>query len=404
MHTTCRTAFVTVLGLWIACSGFVHAQVNLGAGLDLEYRTGGEASRFIVNEIPSAAHEPHFALHQLNLFAFSDIGRGFHFESRLQIDNIGDGDLNPLRLGLAYLGWEPESNSLSVLAGRMVNPFGLHSKHVLAFQSDFVAAPLPYGYGVNVTQHLGYWPGARTNTAGYTEWEVGLSSLYRTGYVTGGMASWTIAENTLVWDVAVTNSAPPSRGTILGSGGMGGITRVEYRPAVFWTQGISLSHGTFMEERPENTDLRQQGSLSDYRQTLIGTDVRAGYGFFEVKGEFIYTIWSVPRFQGGSFAVDAQGEPVEYRLTSRGGYLDAKFEPPFAPGSYIAVRGERLQFPNRDDPVTGATFQWDDDVTRLSAVLGYKLHPQILTKISFTEQTPFDGSTSSFRIQVTSMF
>lgn len=403
MRTTSRRTFVVLLVLFLAGPNGAQAQLDLGAGIDVEYRMGGTDSRYIVNEIPSSSTEPHFALRQINLFALSDFGEGFFFEGRLQFDNIGARGLNPPRVGLAYLGWERPDKPVSVSVGRILNPFGLHPKHALAFQDDFVAAPLLYGYSTTVTQHLGFWPGARTNTSGYTVWEVGLSSLYRTGYVTGGQVSWSIVENTLVWDVAVTNSAPASRASVPGTGGVAGLSRLEWRPAVFWTQGFSVSHGTFMEERPENAELRETASLSDYRQMLLGTDFRTGYGFFELKGEALYGIWTVPAFADGAFIFD-DGDPRTYRLTHTGGYLDAKVEPPFVTGSYLALRGERLYFPKQEEPVTGASFRWDNNVTRLSAVVGYKLHPRVLTKVSVTEQTPFDGSMYTLRVQLTSMF
>ncbi len=397
----------------------VHAQVDLGAGFDVEYRMGGTDSRFLLNEIPteedvphSGSSSPHFALRQVNLFVFSGIGDDFFFEGRLQIDNIGEGGLNPPRVGLAYLGWDPRDQPFSVSAGRFVNPFGQYPKESLAFRNDFVAAPLLYGYGVNVTQGLGYWPGARSATSGYDGWDQAVSTLYRTGYVTGLQGSWTLVENTLVWDLAITNNTPASRVSITGSGNVAAITRLEYRPALFWTQGVSFSHGAFMDEHPDNAPLRGSTALNSFRQTLIGTDFQTGYSYFALSGEVAYTIWSVPGYRqdatppyrDGAFVRDEQGNPARFRLTQWGGHVDAKVEPPFLSGSYLAVRGEHLYFPKRGHPVTGATFKWDSDVTRLSAVVGYKLHRRILAKVSFTEQTPFDGSLYSLRFQVTSMF
>lgn len=411
MRTTYRVAFLLLFGLWATGIGSVTAQVEVGAGFDAEYRMGGEDSRFLVNEIPTAedlphsgSPAPHFALRQLNLFLFSELGPDFFFEGRVQIDNIGDGGLNPPRVGLAELGWAPADRSVAISVGRLVNPFGRYPKENLAFHNDFVTAPLLYGYGVNVTQGLGYWPGARSSTTGYQGWDNAVSTLYRTGYVTGAQMSWTLVENTLAWDVALVNNAPVSRTSITGTGGLAGITRLEFRPAVFWSQGVSISHGTFMDEHPQNDALRTEASLGDFRQTLIGTDFRTGYGFFGLEGEFAYTVWSVPAFVSGQFVLDGQGEPYTYELTELGGHVDAKVEPPFVPGSYLAVRAERLQFPDAESPVSGSSFVWDEDVTRIGAVFGYKLHPRILTKVSFTEQTPFDGSRYTLRFQMTSMF
>lgn len=411
MRTTHRIAVAAVLGLWFAAWGPVYAQVDVGAGLDVEYRMGGDDSRFILNEMPTAADvpqsgspDPHFALRQLNLFLFSELGSSFFFEGRVQVDNIGSGGLNPPRIGLAYLGWAPQDRSVSLSVGRFVTPFGLYPKQSLAFRQNFVAAPLLYGYGVNVTQGLGFWPRAVASTTGYAGWDGPLSTLYRTGYATGGLLSWTLSENTLVWDVALVNNAPASRKSLTGTSTLAAVTRLEFRPAVFWTQGLSFSHGSFMDAHPQNRPLRENVDLSSFRQTLIGTDFKTGYGYFGFEGEVAYTIWSVPGFVNGGFLTDALGDPARYRLTQVGGYLDATFEPPFLPGSYLAVRGERLHFPEAEDPLTGASFEWDDDVTRISTVIGYKIHPRILTKVSFTEQTPFDGSAYSLRVQVTSMF
>lgn len=381
----------------------LFAQVDLGGSLDLEFRSGGSDSKFITNEIAQDYRYPHLSIAQINAFLFAPIDRDFFFESRIQMDTWGTGELNQPRLTLAYLGWEPEGKNYSLQLGRFVNPFGFYPNRTLAFNNVFTAAPLAYGYFVNISDKRGYWPQAG-DFGTYTRADVGQSTVYFGGYTTGLGGTIDLIPDKLTVDLAITNSAPSSPEDYTNLRNVAGIARVGFKPNISWDLGLSLSHGSFMQRDPVNSFIRTRQPLENFTQSLAGVDFVFQFLYFEIVGEAILSHWRVPRFQNGLFTVDNRGNPVQYNITNIGSYIDLKYEPPFLTGSYLAVRAENLSFIETDDPVTGETFSWDDDVTRLTFAAGYKISRTVLGKVSYSDQTPFNQSQSAFRVQITTLF
>jgi len=77
-------------------------------------------------------------INQLNLFLFSQISDAWSVNVRLQFDTWVTGELNPLRLSLAEIVWEPPDDLIRVSVGRFVNPFGLYPQRQLSVQNLFV--------------------------------------------------------------------------------------------------------------------------------------------------------------------------------------------------------------------------------------------------------------------------
>lgn len=380
-----------------------YGQIQLNGSVDMEISSGGKNSQFIKNEIPGEFRYLHLSIAQINAFLFAPVNDNFFFEGRIQMENWGTGQLNAPRIALANITWADPDKNYSISLGRFINPFGFYPKQQLSIDRVFTAHPLTYGYFINISDKRGYWPmGASQGT--YTRQDVGLSTIYFAGYATGLSLNWLIKPNKLILDAALTNTAPASIVNFTNLANAAGIVRLQFNPSIFWQQGISFSHGSFMQLDPVNSFFRSANPLEQYRQTLIGADLKLGYAFWEIVGEAVFARWKVPGYTGGEFSVEQGNELEEYNLANLSGNIDIKFEPPFFAGSYIAFRAEHLYFLEADDPQSDQTIKWDEDVTRLTGVFGYKFGRNILSKISFSEQTPFDSTEYAFRIQLTAFF
>ena len=107
-------------------TGFSQLQIN---GLvDFEITQAGDNSRFITNNVPSKFSDFNLAVTQINAFLFAPITDEFFFESRIQLDTWGSGNLNAPRIALASLTWDNPDNSYIIKFGRFVSPFGFYPK------------------------------------------------------------------------------------------------------------------------------------------------------------------------------------------------------------------------------------------------------------------------------------
>lgn len=357
------------------------AQVEINGSADFEVSYGGKGSSFITNEIPAEYRHPHLGINQLNLFLYSQVNDNWFFNGRIQWDTWGSGKLNPARITLAALSWEPTDYPFSLTIGRFVSPFGLYPRRQLASENLFVNAPLIYDYFVNISDTHGYWPG----TSGiYGTDAAGLTTVYFGGYATGGMFNWIIAPELMDISVAVTNAAPASQENYTNLQNMAVIARLGFQPVIYWQQGISFSYGSFFKRAAVNNTLN---NLEKYRQMLIGTDIILAYAYFELSGEAVYSMWKVPGYQGGFKFKDNGSDLLTFDLKNYSGYADLKYEPPFLTGSYVAVRLEKMIFDKYNVPgsLTWSN-TWDENIMRYSAAVGYKIVHNVLLKCAFSEQ------------------
>ena len=137
---------------------------------------------------------------------------------------------------------------------------------------------------------------------------------------------------------------------------------------------------------------------------LLGTDTKIAFTYFEIIGEIIYSKWKTTGFISNQFDESCGGNLCDYDLSNISGNIDFKYELPGVTGSYIALRAEHLLFFDATEPETDDSFNWDEDLSRLTAVFGYKLAPNVLLKASFSDQRDFDLSEYALRIQLSSFF
>lgn len=378
------------LTLWLALFPLaLQAQkLDVSGELDFEFRAGGRESNFISNEIPTEFRYPHAVINQFNVFFFSELGEKWTFNGRVQLDIWGSGRLNPPRITLAAVTYEPSSR-FSASAGRLISPFGLYARRQLLSQNLFAAAPLMYGYFVNISEKRGFWPIAG-NAGIYDDGrsDVGVTTAYFGAYITGASMNWIVVPNRLNIEIALANAALASSlpNTNLANAAI--VARLGVQPAMWWQQGFSVAYGSFMNLDSVNARARENNPLERYRQLLVGTDFVFGYLWFELSGELMLSRWSVPKFENDQFVRINPGSSKlqTYALANYGGYVDFKVEPPFLTGSYVAFRAERLAFAPFDDPIAQGRSYWDRGVTRLSVAAGYKLSRNVLLRATYSDQ------------------
>jgi hypothetical protein len=363
------------------------AQLEFSGSLDLEVSKGGNDSRWITNEINFQYRNLHLAINQLNFFASAQVTDAFFVDTRIQFDTWGTGKLNDPRVSLAVLTYEPEESSIRFSIGRYVSPFGLYPQRVLAADNSFNHAPLGYVYFINISDVFGYWPGAGEGDVYGGEGDPGLTTIYFGGYNTGALFSWVVVPEVFSIDLAIANAALASQVNYTNLENFAGILRLGFQPAIFWQQGISVSHGSFMQQ--QDTVYSYYDDFTSFTQTVVGTDLVLGYSYFELSGEFFYSMWSVPFFDGTDFMRDYYGKAEAFTLANYAAYLDLRNEPPFISGSYIAVRYDMLRFLDSDDlkNVDDVDYNpWDNNVSRYSVALGYKFAEPVLLKLSYMDQ------------------
>jgi hypothetical protein len=366
----------------------LYGQIDLSGSVDFEFSYGGQNSSYVTNEIVQEFRRPHLGINQLNLFLFSDLGNDFFFSGRIQWDTWKTGQLNPARISLAFLSYEPLDSPLLFSIGRFTNPFGLYSRRQIASQNLFVNAPLIYGYYVNISDTRGFYGnlGQGYGSANTDNYDPGMTTIYYGGYTTGGMFSWVIVPETMDLSIAVSNVAPASERNYTNLQNLAVISRLGLQPLIYWQQGFSFSYGSFMHRyQATNYDFDK---LERFKQMIAGTDFIFAYSYFELSGEFIYAKWNVPASNNEGLQSAASGL-LEFDLTNYGGYIDLKYEPSFFTGSYIALRGEKMVFDRFDQPdadTYAPRNPWDDNLIRYSAAFGYKISHNILFKFAFSEQ------------------
>ncbi len=383
-----KKRFLALLTLMMLTVGSAQAQLQFSGSVDLEYSAGDSASNFLTNGISNDYRRSHLGINQLNLFGFAQIDDDWSFNTRITWHTWGTGRLNNPQVLLAELTWQKPDAHVGATIGRFVSPFGMYARRQLAADNSLVNAPLLYEYFINVSEIWGFWPIAGNSGAYDQGTDVGVTTIYFGGYTTGGKVNWAVSDQ-INLDLGVTNAALASTKGWTKLANAAVVGRAGFKPLFFWEQGVSVNHGSFMELETVN---RQFDNLTDFRQTLIGTDWNLAYSYFELSGEFVLSKWKVPGFAGGKWIRTKADSTqlAEFELENSGFYVDLRVEPPFLTGSYIAVRAEQLTFKEYDHPAeTTSTIgknPWDDNVTRFSVAAGYKLSRSILLKATYLMQ------------------
>ncbi|MEM6804186.1 MAG: hypothetical protein AAF696_22470 [Bacteroidota bacterium] len=356
----------------------------IGANLSTGLNWAEENSQYFYNGIHPRRRNLTLGVEEFNLLASWRFQKRLSFHSRLQLRRDDLGELKNWALVQAHLRYTSKKGRSHIDIGRFIMPIGSFFRRVLPQDRLLIGFPLPYNFYVNVSDQVGYSPALqepeRLILADQRDW--GLPLLYPFGYNNGVKFHSVLKADTLELDLAITQSAPstwatldrPIRPNIMG--------RIQYQPTFFWRQGLSFSYGPYLGNNSIGLEVDKP---NQYRQFLIGTDVRLGYSYFEFNAELMASHFSAPLFDNSNqeFIENPGFEP---NLWTLGGYMDIKAEAPFWPGLYLAYRWGFLNF----NTLENQTSDWDRAVNRHSIGIGIKINRFLQIRSVYSKQVVQD--------------
>lgn len=392
----------------VLCLSFtvVDAQVVLkyNALADIEVSRAGEKSHYYYNEIDQDNLDFRVGLSQLNLTGQLTHGDNWTFNVRLLLERDKGQKLKKFSMPQLNLQWLADERKVGITLGQFINPFGSFNEKQLSTERNFVGLPLAYSYYTNISPRIGYMSKmgdvAKVRIDDEVQW--GSSGIYYGGYTTGAMLSWNIEPGKVNWKIAVVNGASNTIKRFTKPINVGVISKLKLHPTYFWEQGISISHGTFMQESEVSDQLDKLGMFT---QSLIGTDFKLGTGFFEFSGELIGAFYRVPQFNSETRAFETDPDNDLRKVNSFSTYLDIKYEIPKIQGSYVAYRIDYLGFGKLEEP---GSPEWDNNVTRHSIAIGYHITSAFLARVALSTQQvdnkPWNKTQGTFRFVLTAHY
>jgi hypothetical protein len=142
--------------------------------------------------------------------------------------------------------------------------------------------------------------------------------------------------------------------------------RVVVRPSASTSIGVSASQGAWLNKSLED-ELAGATASERATQTAFGGDAEFSAGPFLVRGEAIRSAWSLPHI--GTLQLSNP-------LVAISSLLEGRYK--IAPGLYVAMRGDRLDFSKV--PAERGFAEWDAQTWRFETGLGYSLSRNILFK------------------------
>lgn len=184
---------------------------------------------------------------------------------------------------------------------------------------------------------------------------------------------------------AVTAGTLSNPGTSDDNGGVQISGRLAMQPGPAWVLGVSAARGPFAA-RVATSALPPEATGARPLQTAWGADAEYSHGHWLVRGELVYSSWSLP-------AVD---EPrITRPLEALGTWIEARYR--LTPRVYVAGRADRLGFSTiRGTSFDGAPTPWDAPVTRLEAGGGYYLRRNVVLRATY-QYNHRDGTRTSRR-------
>jgi len=145
--------------------------------------------------------------------------------------------------------------------------------------------------------------------------------------------------------------------------------RVVARPAAAFLLGASASRGAWLNRTLDDAQIgTDPGNRS--RQVAFGADAEYSAGPVLVRSEVIRSTWRLP---------DLSTLQIDEPLTARSVLLEGRYK--VAPGFYVAMRGDRLDF--SDIPADRGVAAWEARTWRVEAGVGYSITRNILLKGSW---------------------
>jgi hypothetical protein len=146
-----------------------------------------------------------------------------------------------------------------------------------------------------------------------------------------------------------------------------------YKPDLRWNFGISGSVGPYF--RAEASESLPSGrNTGDYRQILLGQEVRFEWHHLQVWAEVFESRFQVPNV--------GNADTVAY-------YIETKYK--FTPQFFGALRWNQQFFSPIQNSNNGDV-RWGDDLSRVDASVGYRFtaHTQFKLQYSIEHNLPLD--------------
>ncbi|MDX1493797.1 MAG: hypothetical protein R3253_07060, partial [Longimicrobiales bacterium] len=335
--------------------------------------------------------------HRLRVFA--DIFLGDHVYSLVELRN--DNGLENLRapqrtrVEQAFVRVVTGSGTGGVQLGRFASPFGSYALRHLTVVDPFLSPPLAYDY--RTVMNRWRFPVDGADFMGWKDAmeEIALPdapSVWDVPYQWGGMAFGRVGPVDL--RVAAMNSSPSSHPRAWRLD-FDAFSRPSWVVGARWKVSPSLEIGTSYDRGPWLAEPQDQvadfppGSPTgqvpddrwDFDQELISLDAAFLRGPLMIRAEAIRDRWEVPNVDGMPASIS--------------GSLEVQSD--VAAGLFVAARGGFIDFrPFDADTGTGAE-EWDYDVRRFEAAVGYRLARNLGVMLSGYRQSQVvrdDGDTT----------
>ena len=293
------------------------------------------------------------------------------------VGEVRSEDLDQASAYAAYVRVRPwQKHPFDIQAGRIPPVFGAFSRRTYNADNPLIGYPLAYQYLTSLrSDAIAAWPDDLLRMRGrgwQSSFPVGdqvgkpgmpLATVFR--WDTGVQARWAARAIELSGGVTTGTLGDPRVSD--NNDGKQLAARVAVRPAVGLSLGASASRGAWLAR--SITDILPPAAASRaYDQIAFGADAEYSRDYWVVRGEMIWSRWTLPLLQlGHDQTLDATGIWVEgrYRLTPR---------------VFVAARVDHLGFSR----ITGTLFPepttWDAPVDRIEVGGGYYLQRNLVAR------------------------
>jgi hypothetical protein len=263
-----------------------------------------------------------------------------------------------------------------IQVGRVPPTFGAFTRRTYATDNLLIGTPLAYQYltslradavpasGEELLRMRGR--GWLTNfTIGNPEPEAGLPVVNGFRWDTGVQAHGVTHQ--LEWTASVTTGSPSNPRVDDDNEGRHVAGRLVWRPTPSVVAGFSVARGAFLSRRVE--EAWPDARVNDLTQRALGADLEYSAGRALVRGELIWSRWSMPVVSLPAIEpLDAMSMLVEgrYRLW---------------PGFYVAARADRLGF--SEIAGIGRQLPWEAPVRRFEAGIGWSIVRNVVVKAAW---------------------
>lgn len=277
-------------------------------------------------------------------------------------------DLQSPSVYAAYARVRPwRSRNIDILAGRIPTTFGAFGKRAYSTDNPVIGYPLAYQYltslrsdavpavaddvlGMRARGWRSSFPvGDPTPAPGLPlisgfRWDTGVQVRWKAGpvEVTSALTQGTLSNPRLTDD----------------NGGKQLSGRVVLTPAVGLVIGVSGAGGAWLSRRVPMSDGAQQRAF--------GADIEYSRDHWIVRGEMVFSRWSLPLSLPPSNARS---------LSALGTWVEGKYR--LTPRIFVAGRADRLGFSQLQG---SQTLPWDAPVTRFEAGAGYYLQRNLVAR------------------------